>query len=104
MTAIRAFNKERDAMLRSLDRGQLDRFLRKWKQPRPRKWVDDAWLGAMHKARLQIASFTEAEKAVSRTWLAQHGYSEEIKRDRPCPNCGGIGASHSDCFVCGMAT
>jgi hypothetical protein len=65
MTAARAFCKDRDATLRSLDRDRLDRFLRKWNQPRPREWIGDSWLAAMHKARLQIDAFTEAEKAVS---------------------------------------
>ena len=78
MTAARAFCKDRDAALRSLDRDRLDGFLRKWNQPRPREWIGDAWLASMHKARLQIEVFIEAEKAVSRTWLAHHGYTDAI--------------------------
>ena len=104
MTASsRAFCKDRDAVLRALDRDKLERFLRKWNQPLPREWIGDSWLASMHKARLQIVSFTEAEKAVSRTWLTQHEYTEEVGDAGPCPNCGGNGPSNSDCPVCGMA-
>jgi hypothetical protein len=103
MTAARAFCKDRDATLRSLDRDRLDRFLRKWNQPRPREWIGDSWLAAMHKARLQIDAFTEAEKAVSRTWLAQHDYTDAVGDAGPCPSCGGTGPSNSDCPVCGVA-
>jgi hypothetical protein len=101
MTAAPAFCKDRDAALRALDRDKLDRFLRKWNQPRPHEWIGDAWLASMHKARLQIYTFTEAEKAVSRTWLAQHDYTEAVGDAGPCPRCGGIGVSNSDCPVCG---
>ena len=58
MTVARAFCKDRDATLRLLDRDRLDRFLRKWNQPRPREWIGDSWLASMHKARLQINAFT----------------------------------------------
>jgi hypothetical protein len=102
MTAARAFCKDRDATLRSLDRDRLDRFLRKWNQPRPREWIGDVWLASMHKARLQINTFTEAEKAVSRTWLALHDYTEKVGGAGPCPSCGGAGPSNSDCPVCGV--
>jgi hypothetical protein len=34
----------------------------------------------MHKCRLQINSFTEAEKEVSRQWLLSHGYRLDIGR------------------------
>ncbi|HMH95646.1 MAG TPA: hypothetical protein VK577_03585 [Bradyrhizobium sp.] len=103
MSAARAYRKERDEVLRALDRDKLDRFLRKWKQPRPRTWIDDAWLAMMHKTRLDLVEFTEAEKAISRTWLAQNGYTQKVGRDLgPCPACGGTGPSQSDCPVCGM--
>src|SRR5258708_28990097 len=101
MTATRAFCKDRDATLRSLDRDRLDRCLRKWNQPRPREWIGAAWLASMHKARLQIDAFTEAEKAVSRTWLAQHDYTEKVGDSGPCPRCGTTGPSHSACPVRG---
>jgi hypothetical protein len=29
----------------------------------------------MHKCRLEVTSFSEREKAVSREWLAEHGYN-----------------------------
>ena len=103
MTASsRAFCKDRDAVLRALDRDKLERFLRKWNQPRSYEWIGDSWLAAMHKARLQIVAFTEAEKAVSRTWLAQHDYTEAVGDAGPCPSCGSVGPSNSDCPVCGV--
>lgn len=102
MSRMKAFNRDRDAAMRSLDRGQLEKFLRKWDQPRPKTWIGDAWLAAMHKGRLQIDTFTEAEKAVSRTWLAQNGYTEKVGSAGPCPACGSIGPSLSDCRACGV--
>jgi hypothetical protein len=102
VSQARAFRKERDAVLRALDRNKLDSFLLKWGLPRPRHWIADAWLASMHKSRLQVGDFTEAEKAVSRTWLAQHGYSESGGGAGPCPACGGFGLSNSDCPVCGV--
>jgi|HubBroStandDraft_3_1064219.scaffolds.fasta_scaffold224303_1 hypothetical protein len=103
MAVARAFRKDRDATLRSLDRDRLDRFLRERNQPRPSEWIGDAWLASMHKARLRIDAFTEAEKAVSRRWLAQHGYTEAIGGAGPCPSCGGTDPSNSDCPVCGVS-
>ena len=103
MTAARAFSKERNAALRSLDRSEFDHFMRKWNLPRPKQWIGDAWLAAMHKARLHIAEFSEAEKAVSRTWLAQHGFTERVDSKAACPACGNPGPSVSDCFICGVA-
>ena len=103
MSAKKAYEKDRDAVLRSLDRHELSRFLKEWNQPRPHAWIGDAWLAAMHRVRLQLDSFTEPEKAVSRTWLAQHDYTEKVGDAGPCPNCGGVGLSHSDCPVCGVA-
>lgn len=103
MTAAKAFSRDRDAALRSLDGEQFDRFARKWGVPVPRAWVGDARLAAMHKARLQIEAFTEFDKAISRVWLAQHGYSEKVGEAGPCPACGGIAPSHSSCPVCGVA-
>jgi hypothetical protein len=62
MTTARAFCKDRDATLRSLDRDRLDRFLCKWNQPRPREWIGDAWLASMHKARLQVDAFNRSRE------------------------------------------
>jgi hypothetical protein len=95
MNKIKAFTRDRDAALLALDRRQFEKFLRKWCLPQPRDWIGDSWLAAMHKARLQLVSFTDAEREVSRVWLAEHGYTERVGEAGPCPACGGHGPSHS---------
>lgn len=101
MSAKRAYEKERDAVLRSLDERRLDQFYRKWNLRRPSNWIGDARLRLMHKCRLRLSGFSEAEKSVSRVWLSEHRSDEEIGTSDPCPACGGVGISHSDCEVCG---
>ena len=94
----KAYEEERDAVLRSLDRRKSDDLMEKHGLPRSPPGIGDAWLSAMHKARLQLDSFTEAEKAVSRTWLVQNGRIGE-----PCSGCGSdIPQIH--CHVCGYGT
>jgi hypothetical protein len=44
----------------------------------PKAWIAEAPLILMHKARLQVNSFSEAEKDVSRSWLLARGYDLEI--------------------------
>jgi len=100
---IKTFNRERDSMLRSLDEAEFDSFARNWNVPQPAAWKPKAKLAAMHKARLNIESFTPDEKDVSRDWLASNGFTEAIGRAGPCPECGGAGPSHSNCSTCGMA-
>ncbi len=104
MTAAKQFVLDRDFALRSLDSDELDRFAKKWNVPVPRQWIGDARLASMHKARLQLDAFTESEKAISRTWLDQHGYSDKVGNAGPCPACGGIGPSKSECPVCGVSS
>jgi hypothetical protein len=71
---IAAYCRERDEVLRQLDIEGLEAHMRKWKVPMPKEWIGAAPLILMHKARLSIVSFTEAEKAVSREWLSSRGY------------------------------
>jgi hypothetical protein len=103
MSRIKAFNRERDAMLRALDEDAFDKFAREWSVPQPAQWKPLAKLAAMHKARLQIKSFSAQEKATSRAWLAANGFSERTGSGRPCPECGSPGPSLSSCSTCGMA-
>jgi hypothetical protein len=103
MSRAKAFNRDRDAALRSLDRGQFEQFQKKWNLPRPREWIDDAWLASMHKARLQINTFTQTEKAISRLWLARNGFTEQVGTKMPCPACGNMAPSQTACIVCGTA-
>jgi hypothetical protein len=103
MSQIKAFVRDRDAALRSLNEAAFDKFAREWSVPQPAQWKRGAKLAAMHKARLQIISFTPEEKALSRAWLASNGFSEQIGGGRPCPECGSLEPSHSNCSTCGMA-
>ena len=77
---IKLYCKERDEMLRSLDVEKFHRFYKKHKLVKPHGgWLTpEVPLIMMHKARMQINSFTEEEKEVSRKWLLSHNYSLEI--------------------------
>lgn len=67
----------RDAFFRRADANEaLAFFLGKSGGTFPER--EDVPLAAIHKARLQVTSFTEDEKAVSRAWLKEHGYSEAL--------------------------
>jgi hypothetical protein len=78
---ISAYVRERDEVLRALDVERFEAFWRKHRQPMPRS---GRWAGPivplimMHKARLAVETMSEAEKAVSREWLAARGYSEDF--------------------------
>ena len=77
--AIAKYVKERDAALRSLDPGRVARFVRA-NHPGMPDFVDPVVPEIMmHKCRLQLETFTEAEKAVSREWLLGNGYSLSLE-------------------------
>ena len=74
---IEQYCAERDAVLRKLDVAEFERFYSKHRLKRPREgWLDpEVPLIMMHKARLQIVSFSDEERALSRKWLLDRGYS-----------------------------
>ena len=71
--ATKAFIRERDAALRSLDKKKINAYLDKygidWKPMN-----DLVFWAAVHKARLSIRGLTAAEKKVSVDWLVGHGF------------------------------
>jgi hypothetical protein len=71
-----AFVGERNAALRSLDRNKIEAYARKYGINLPKDEIV-FWAG-IHKARLQITSFTEEEREVSRRWLKEHGFRESM--------------------------
>lgn len=79
MSRIKKYVKERNRVLRLLDEDAYSRFCSEWGVPQPMAWLPLSRLILMHKVRLQVASMTEEEKAVSRQWLLSHGYSLDIK-------------------------
>jgi hypothetical protein len=80
---IEEYVRERDEVLRALDAERFEVFWRKHRQPMPSsgRWDSPVVpLIIMHKARLAAATMSEAEKAVSREWLAARGWSEDEDR------------------------
>jgi hypothetical protein len=80
MTRIDEWNAERDALLRSLDSEKFKAFWEKHKLPLPANgWASpDVPLVMMHKCRMHVNSMTKEEREVSRVWLAERGYTEDI--------------------------
>lgn len=74
--AIKAFVRERDAALRSLDKTKLTAYMDKYGVDwRPMN--ETVFWAAVHKARLSARSFTAEEKMVSAKWLAEHRFKAE---------------------------
>lgn len=76
---LEAYNRDRDDVLRRLDLIALNNHFDKWKLPKPKSWIGEAPFIMMHKSRLQLSTFSDAEKMQSREWLHSHGYGT---RDR----------------------
>lgn len=74
MDEIAAFIAERDEALRSLETERVQAFHAKWYPGRP-PLRDDVAPVAMHKARTECANLTDAERALSRRWLTERGFS-----------------------------
>lgn len=74
---IQAFIERRNSILRRLDEVEFMVFMREigaWETP-----VNPTVpLAAMHKCRLHVNEFTEAEKQQSRDWLKANGYKERL--------------------------
>jgi hypothetical protein len=74
---IETYVSERDCALRSLDWRKVKEFFLKY--PRPGLPTSDrVYEIMMHKCRLHVTIFTEAEKDVSRLWLRLNHYSEDL--------------------------
>lgn len=73
--SVDKYLKERNAVLRTLDPGKVAAFFRKHNPGMP-DFIDPSVPEIMmHKVRLQIETFTAAEKNLSREWLLNRGYS-----------------------------
>jgi hypothetical protein len=79
---LQAYIIERDTMLRKLDPEACTAHFKKWSIPMPPMgWADpvEVPMIMMHKCRLTLTTFSEAEKAISREWLSARGYSEDLE-------------------------
>ena len=74
---IKQFVKDRNEALLSLDKEKIIAYCIKWGVPIPAKEIV-LWAG-IHKARLEVTSFDESVKEVSRKWLRDNGFKEGIK-------------------------
>lgn len=74
MLAIWNASRERDEALRSLSMRKIKAYMAKYRVPMPSGGIDVIWI-MVHKTRIMLKGFTAEEKAVSRTWLVEHGYS-----------------------------
>lgn len=72
---IRELEAKRNDVLKSLDKAKIIAYSKKYGVPLPENDLV-MWAG-VHKARLLILNFSDAEKEVSRQWLKDHGFREE---------------------------
>lgn len=72
------FIKERNEALLSLDKQKILAYSQKYSGGSDPESDIVFWAG-VHKARVAIAAFPESEKAISRQWLKEHGFHEEIR-------------------------
>ena len=72
----RAFIKERDEALLSLDRSKIEVYLRKYQIPIPQD--DEVFWRGVHKAICAINSAPESAKKASEAWLREHGSSPDL--------------------------
>lgn len=72
----RAFIKERDEALLSLDRSKIEVYLRKYQIPIPQD--DEVFWRGVHKAICAINSAPESAKKASKAWLREHGSSPDL--------------------------
>ena len=66
------FVQERNSALLSLDKEKILAYCRKYGVNI--SGDGDAFWAAVHKARMGIRGFPEAEKQISRDWLNEHGF------------------------------
>ena len=75
--SIKKFVKERNAALLSLNAGIIRETFARHGVEFP---ADDKvfWAG-VHKARMEVVSFPETEKEISRKWLIKNGFYPGVK-------------------------
>lgn len=66
---------ERDEALLSLDEGRIKALMARYGGHVPAD--DEVFWAAVHKARLTLAYYGEAEHEISRRWLREHGFRPE---------------------------
>lgn len=68
---VKRFCNERDAVLRSLNEVEIRAFMDRWgANSHP---IDDSFWVGVHLARVNMLDLSEAEKSISRQWLADNG-------------------------------
>lgn len=72
----RAFIKERDEALLSLDRSKIEAYLWKYQIPIPQD--DEVFWRGVHKAICAIKSAPESARKTSKAWLREHGSSPDL--------------------------
>ena len=76
MTFIQKFLKDRKEVLKSLDLEEAKKYCFKYGIPLPSTEI--SLLAGLHKARLYANEITAEEKEISRQWLKENGFSENI--------------------------
>lgn len=75
-TAI-GLNRRRNDILRRLDVGEFMELIEAAYGPQKLE-APDVPLAAMHKCRVNSSDFSNDERELSRQWLKEHDYREEI--------------------------
>ena len=73
---IKRFLKDRKKVLKSLDLEKAKKYCFKYGIPLPSSEI--ALLAGLHKARLYANEITAEEKEISRQWLKDNGFTENI--------------------------
>jgi len=73
---IEQFVKDRDAAFRSLDMYTIVKYMAKYRMPFPSSEL--VFWAMIHKARLDITTFTVDEKIESCQWLMEHGFKQDL--------------------------
>lgn len=76
MTFMQKYLKDRKEVLKSLDIEKAKKFFCKYCLPLPKH--ENSIIAGLHKARLYANEITEEEKEISRQWLKDNGFSENI--------------------------
>lgn len=74
--SLSQFLKDRDEALLSLDKCKILAYAEKYGARLPQS--DEIFWASVHKARLNIKNFPESEKEISRKWLCENGFKEDI--------------------------
>lgn len=77
---IEQFVKERDDALLSLDKGKIEKYMRKY-HVRFEPSCEIVFWAAVHKAIIELNSATEEQKMNSAKWLIQHKFYPGIREE-----------------------